>query len=60
MARTDRQRWLLDWLGNPRHCDPGIYDGLMRTPAMQAKISELKLRSRLQMMRAARAASRIP
>lgn len=60
MLKTERQRWLLDWLGNPRHCDPSIYDGLMRTPAMQAKIGELRLRSRLQMMRAARAASRVP
>lgn len=37
MSLTDRQRWLLSWLGNPRFCDPSVYDGLMRTPAMQAK-----------------------
>lgn len=54
MAHPDRQRWLLAWLGSPRFCDPSVYDGLVRTPAMQTKISELGLGTRLQLMRAAR------
>lgn len=58
MTRPERQRWLLDWLGNPRFCDPGVYDELVRTPAMHARIGELGLRTRLQLMRAARRPSR--
>jgi hypothetical protein len=55
---SDRQRWLLSWLGNPRFCDPSVYDGLISTPAMHSKIGQLGLRSRLDMMRAAHKASR--
>jgi hypothetical protein len=58
MKQAERQRWLLNWLGTPRCCDPTLYDGLVRTPGMRAKIGELELRRRLQMMRAARSASR--
>ena len=58
MTRSERQRWLLDWLGNPRFCDPSVYDELVRTPAMHAKIGALGLRTRLQLMRAARRPSR--
>jgi hypothetical protein len=57
MKHQDRQRWLLSWLGNPRFCDPRVYEGLIRTPAMQAKIGELGLRTRLQMMRSTRPAT---
>lgn len=58
MRRTDAQRWLLNWLGDPRNCDPAIWDELVRTPSMQAKIGELGLRGRLQMMRARPSTSR--
>src|SRR5262249_19933814 len=58
MTRPERQRWLLNWLGNPRFCDPSVYEGLVRTPSMQTKIGELGLRTRLQMMRTARLPSR--
>lgn len=52
MTRSERQRWLLDWLGNPRVCDRGVYDGLVSTPTMHAKIGQLGLRTRLRMRRA--------
>ncbi len=54
MAHAERQRWLLAWLGNPRFCEPKIFDALVRTPAMQAKLGELGLRTRLQAMRGSR------
>src|SRR5262245_31742783 len=47
MTRPDPQRWLLNWLGNPRFSDFRVYDELARPPSMQAKIGELGLRTRV-------------
>jgi hypothetical protein len=58
MKRQERQRWLLNWLGNPRVCEPSVYGGLTRTPAIQAKIAELGLRTRLKTLRAGRPPTR--
>jgi hypothetical protein len=57
MTHPDRLRWLLNWLGNPRFCDPTVYDRLVGTPAMQTRIGELGLRTRLKMMRGSRRSS---
>ena len=43
MTHPERQRWLLNWLSNPRNCDPRIYADLVQTAAMQAKLGELRL-----------------
>jgi hypothetical protein len=43
MIHPDRQRWLLNWLSNPRNCDSRIYEDLIQTPAMKAKLGELRL-----------------
>ena len=36
---TDRQAfsWVLRWLDNPQHCDPGIYTEVTRTAALRRK-----------------------
>ena len=39
-------RWLIEWLGNPRHCSPAIYAEIVRTPAMQARITPLGIREK--------------
>jgi len=38
--------WLIEWLGNPRHCSRPIYTEIMRTPAMQARITSLGIREK--------------
>lgn len=39
-------RWLIEWLGNPRHCSPEVYTELVRTPAMRARIGPLGIREK--------------
>jgi hypothetical protein len=46
IQQTDDFRWLLRWLKNLEHCDPGIYEELTRTPAMRQKIEALNAGSR--------------
>jgi len=38
--------WLIEWLGNPQHCSPPIYAEIVRTPAMQARITSLGIREK--------------
>jgi hypothetical protein len=38
--------WLIEWLGNPRHCLPQLYTEVVRTPAMQARITSLGIREK--------------
>jgi hypothetical protein len=52
--RKEVQRWVLDWLSNPRYCDPALFDALVKPPNLQATLRELGLRTRLEMMRAHR------
>jgi hypothetical protein len=54
MTHSDRQRWLLGWLGDPRFCDPRVYDNLVSTPGMQERIGQLGIKGRLQMLRMSR------
>ena len=41
VQQSDLFLWVLRWLKNEKHCDPNIYQGVTRTPAMRRKIEAL-------------------